>query len=522
MDRKDSSLKLKPSPPPYRSRSVPSSPSGRNSMPGSFEKFANGIKQNASTRQPLSVAPSPRKVVPVDGILFSTKGARKSWEGHIELKYRGSPKISFNPRKSLSSSDKLSSKEENKVQLSAKSLREENKVQNSSKKFATNGMLDDHQEPNKQATCLGKKSSGEVASSGLHGNLVKIFPSGKRSEYGSDSWASLPSSLAKLGKEVSRRRDAAQAAAIDSLQEAAVNDRLLQCLSIYSELNSSAKEDDPQPAVEQFLALHATLNSSRLAAASLAKTIPISSSPEHNKSHPEEALRVSSEKRKQAAHWVQAALATNLSSFSAYSKQPVSTLTVSSTAETPKSNSGNQSIVVLENSTRNSYSKPQIKPRQPVASKLFASGALRRQGDGPVDAPKSQSSLPPPPSEWVRGSGLNEAVGLAELLEHESQDWFLSFVERFLNADVDASALSGNGQIVGMLTQLKNVNDWLDEIGSGGGGEEMPHVSSATIDNLRKKIYEYLLTHVESAAAALGSGAQPLPESIATRSKVRR
>jgi hypothetical protein len=33
-------------------------------------------------------------------------------------------------------------------------------------------------------------------------------------------------------------------------------------------------------------------------------------------------------------------------------------------------------------------------------------------------------------------------------------------------------------------------------------------VSSETVDRLRKKIYEYLLTHVESAAAALGGASQ--------------
>ena len=34
-----------------------------------------------------------------------------------------------------------------------------------------------------------------------------------------------------------------------------------------------------------------------------------------------------------------------------------------------------------------------------------------------------------------------------------------------MDADVDISALSDNGQISGMLTQLKRVNDWLDKMG---------------------------------------------------------
>ena len=35
-----------------------------------------------------------------------------------------------------------------------------------------------------------------------------------------------------------------------------------------------------------------------------------------------------------------------------------------------------------------------------------------------------------------------------------------------MDADVDISAFSDNGQITGMPTQLKRVNDWLDEMGS--------------------------------------------------------
>ena len=35
-----------------------------------------------------------------------------------------------------------------------------------------------------------------------------------------------------------------------------------------------------------------------------------------------------------------------------------------------------------------------------------------------------------------------------------------------MDADVDISALSDNGQITGMLAQFKRVNDWLDEMGS--------------------------------------------------------
>jgi hypothetical protein len=77
-----------------------------------------------------------------------------------------------------------------------------------------------------------------------------------------------------------------------------------------------------------------------------------------------------------------------------------------------------------------------------------------------------------------------------------------------------------------MLPQLKHVNDWLSEIGEpaetlsppppvtadADGEAAVPQengprgVPEETIERLRKKIYEYLLTNVDSASAVLGGG----------------
>lgn len=290
--------------------------------------------------------------------------------------------------------------------------------------------------------------------------------------------------------------------------------------SIYSELTTSAKEDNPQPAVEQFLALHANLNNARLVADSLSKITPAGSSPDREETPSEEVLKVTSERRKQAASWVQAALATNLSSFAVFSKESSSTsVPASASSQNQKNASANQPILVLDNSTKNGTTKSQGKIRHTVGSKVGTSpGTPRRVGDGSAISQKPQAQ---PLPEWIRGDGLYETVDLAEMLRLQSQDWFLGFVERFLDADVDTSALSDNGQISGMLTQLKSVNDWLDGIGSNTDAEEATAVSEETIDRLRKKIYEYLLTHVESAAAALGGGSQSSPR-IQTDTKVRK
>ncbi|TXG72789.1 hypothetical protein EZV62_001368 [Acer yangbiense] len=622
----------------FSSRSIPSSPTSCYSLPTSFEKFANGIKQQskikgsdkaimkgASVEKASSVrgaSPTGRRVPViknlVQGFEFGAKALRKSWEGNLEVKTRENSKLraakhdprldarsTSAPRKSTSS-ERLPSKEENKHQISTKSSKEDNKVQISSKKVTSNGVLDDQEKPNKQRMSIGRKS-GDSNNNGFPGNLVKVPINSKRLTDGSVSWSALPSSLAKLGKEVMKHRDAAQIAAIEAMQEASAAESLLRCLStskvvgmveadytaqsavadllakrcsikirfssfgvrkeiwdsmiwalafylgfisggikkvdfedrrtleipklkkivkgvdkrgrfgsinLYSVLTSSAKEDNPQPAVEQFLTLHSSLNNSRMIADSLSKMIPVGSSPDHEENPSEEALKVTSERRKHAASWVQAALATNLSPFSVFSKEPTSTTIPSAApAQGIKILTGSQPILVLGNSTKNASAKTQVKPRPTVVSKLVASGALRRPGDGPAIAQKAQAQ---PLPDWFRGDGLDEAVDMAEMLRMESQDWFLGFVEKFLDADVDSSTLSDNGQIAGMLTQLKSVNDWLDEIGLRKDEGEAPHVSAETIDRLRKKIYEYLLTHVESAAAALGSGSQPSPQIRAT------
>ncbi|KAJ0093638.1 hypothetical protein Patl1_26484 [Pistacia atlantica] len=422
------------------SRSIPSSPTSCYSLPTSFEKFANGVKQHSKIKgldkatpwvgsvekasSLRAASPTTRKVPVIKNIVqgfeLGAKALRKSWEGNMEA-----------PRKSTSS-ERLPSKEENKV-ISAKSSKEENKFQVSTKKVPANGTLDDQEKSNKLRTTIGRKS-GELNNNGLPGNLVKVPINSKRLTDGSVSWTALPSSLSKLGKT----------AAIEAMQEASAADSLLRCLSLYSELTSSAKEDNPQPAVEQFLTLHSSLNNARMIADSLSKIIPTGSSPDHEENPSEEALKIASDRRKHAASWVQAALATNLSSFSVFSKDPSSTLVP------PLASALGQKI---------------------FGSKLVASGALRRPGDGPASGQKAQVQ---PLPDWKRGDGLDEAVDLAEMLQMESQDWFLGFVERFLDADVDTSSLSDNGQIAGMLTQLKSVNDWLDKISTSKDEEGTP------------------------------------------------
>ncbi|CAN6908427.1 unnamed protein product [Brassica oleracea] len=394
------------------------------------------------------------------------------------------------PRKSTSS-EKLPSKQE-RANVFAKSSKEQSKTQ-STKKVESTGVVetkDKTSKPKSTSTTVDKRSTAE---NGLPGSLVKVPVNSKRLAYASTQWSSLPSSLSRLGQEVLRHRDAAQVVAIEAMQEASASESLLQCLIMYNELMSTAKEDDPLPVVEQFLKLHSSLKNVQIVTESLSRLVSSKSSPEHEENRSEEAVKAALEKQKLAASWVQAALVTNLSAFSVYSTKPAA--------------SKSKPVIILESQGNNATSKPRgnVQNRPTVASKLVAQGMIRKSSQKATTVAAGSES---PPPKWVKGNGLNEANELAEKLQTVSQDWFLGFVERFLDADVveTSSNLSDNGQIAGMLSQLKSVNDWLDEIGSKEDGEGLQEVAKETIDGLRKKIYEYLLTHVESAAAALGGG----------------
>ncbi|KAG2320101.1 hypothetical protein Bca4012_053589 [Brassica carinata] len=493
------------------SKSIPSSPTSCYSLPTSFAKFSNGIKKQQQVlsergRSHLRVeSPSVGKKLPmvknfVQGIEFGAKALRKSWEGNLDIrssdnstrqklaKRDSTPdaRSSTAPRKSTSS-EKLPSKQE-RANVFAKSSKEHSKTQ-PTKRVETSGIVVDTKDKQSKpkSTSKGKKSKS-TAENGLPGNLVKISVNSKRLAASSIQWSSLPSSLSRLGQEVLRHRDAAQAVAIEAMQEASASESLLQCLIMYNNLLSAAKGDDPLP-VEQFLKLHSGLKNVQTVTESLSRLISsTSSSPECEDNRSEEAVKAAAKKQKLAASWVQAALVTNLSAFSVYSTKPAA--------------SKSKPAIILES--------PGDKPRRPtIGSKLVAQGMIRKHRENSSSSQKANTiaaGSESPPLNWMKGNGLNEAADLAEKLQTVSQDWFLSFVERFLDADVVETTLSDNGQVAGMLSQLKSVNDWLDEIGTKEDEEGLQEVSKETIERLRKKIYEYLLTHVESAAAALGGG----------------
>lgn len=102
------------------------------------------------------------------------------------------------PRKSIS--ERTTNKEETKV-ASVKQSKQENNGQITTKKVTSNGDMSDTDKPTKKKTSsVGKRLSGDAASPVFPANMVKVSLSNRRLTDATVSWASLPSSLGKLGK----------------------------------------------------------------------------------------------------------------------------------------------------------------------------------------------------------------------------------------------------------------------------------------------------------------------------------
>ncbi|KAF0901110.1 hypothetical protein E2562_037967 [Oryza meyeriana var. granulata] len=516
-------------------RSTPSSPTSVYSLPASFERFSSDIKQRTKTKGADKSSPSRLSLLEkAASVLKATTAGRKSSAGNLlsstVLSTESGPKAlrrSWEGKadaKSKGNSDSKSAKADKKSEIRSTSTprrkplaeekplhKDDSKIQTPPRKSSASAPSDDSDKIVNKPSSPMRRVSGVLSNPNIT-NLVKIASNSKKLTDASTSWTALPTSLAKLGKELLKYRDAAQMAAVEAIQEASAAENLLRCLSSYAEVSSAAEEQNPQPAVEQFLALHAAMSRATVVAGSLTKaaatstgTSPDRSTASEAAAVDEESLAIAAERRRRAASWVGAGLATDLSAFSLYNLKP------------PPASVGSSLAVVLVDES--------AKPAATKASPPAKSRLSPAKGKGRVGPVAAAVAAPVPPPEWERGGGAEERGELARRLGEEARGWFLAFVERFLDADVAAAAPWDRDRAARMLPQLKRVNDWLSEIAkptepppvppsdadgdetggapavANGGGSTVPE---ETIERLRKKIYEYLLTNVDSAASVLG------------------
>ncbi|CAM6025514.1 unnamed protein product [Sphagnum balticum] len=322
-------------------------------------------------------------------------------------------------------------------------------------------------------------------------------------------WGSLPGSLASLGKKALQTRDAASVAAAEALQEASAAESVLRSLSMFAQLCSSAKTEFPQQSVEQFLSLYQSLKHAAVVADALTSARSnLDTAAEAPKENSSGKAQDVADKSHHATEWVNAALSSDLASFSLQSEE--------GGARSSVKKATNQQFMVMVDGAP--CSLPRVRSPSPSLTTRCASAtpSSPKARTALSSGKEVKAPLPSIASPWVKGKGMMEIAELAKQLETDAQRWFLEFMEGALDngfqvankgyeegADIVMSQQE-NCHIAGILSQLKRVNDWLDQVGV---------VENAVLDaklvdtkaRLKKKIYDYLLQHVESAASALAN-----------------
>ncbi|VVB04291.1 unnamed protein product [Arabis nemorensis] len=242
--------------------------------------------------------------------------------------------------------------------------------------------------------------------------------------------------LAKLVKEAMQRRNFAAKAAARALEEANANECIIRCLSKFSELSSASKVENPLRIINQFLTIYEhVMNYNQMA----------------NSTASENSLCSSSDQQNPISLWVEAALATNLD------------------------------VVSLVKGRNNNESPLSVKKSMPTHL-------------SPRPSTKTDNIV----GMWTDIDGLKETAKFAVNLQSEMQTWFIGFVDESLdNKNAAARPLDGSS-IAAVLSQLKQVNEWLDRVVSSQQDRENQIATMDKIERLKRKIYGFVIHHVGS------------------------
>ncbi|KAL6569729.1 hypothetical protein OROMI_014243 [Orobanche minor] len=316
------------------------------------------------------------------------------------------------------------------------------------------------------------KSSDDVI---FPSNVNKVTNSSKNWSDSMMFWNSLPSAIRDLGKETRSFRNVTFAAAVHALEEASIYEGVLQCMR---KLCESSQNDSSGSLVEQFLNLHDSMKKAAKVISSLINVVKTPNSKVDNDFSSCFTLQ-------DATLWVQAAVRTNLSEFSLYTKggencnsssKKCHHVVIIDNNPPEKLDNENQSPQE-KNSPANHKSKPVPKVRELSShtKRCYSNAKVANAGH----------------EKWSEGSGLRHVDILVRKLISSSRGWFLEYLENCLNNGFGAKKNRDDDYKVAVLGQLKSVNQWLDEAfqEEGSGGERIP--------KLRKKIYGFLLDHVD-------------------------
>ncbi|XP_040382263.1 uncharacterized protein LOC102713756 [Oryza brachyantha] len=315
----------------------------------------------------------------------------------------------------------------------------------------------------RESSCMAATPQSASASSGIKWCENNVM------------WSSLSSSLMKYGKEAVKQRDMALQAVLDGLLEASTTEKLIKCLSTYSELQSD-KEDDPKELIDRFLKFSQELDHAIFIAQSQTKIRQVKacgSNPTSSTST-KAALKAALDRKQSAILWIRAAIEADLSPFSSYTRP----------TEPPK-------LLLSE-------SKP--------VTPLFCCSKPKCNCNKRTSRKTSDGSS--------EGSNMNAAMDLAIALRSECNCWFLKYIDKFLD-DIESETVYApcDSQVAGLLQQLKRVDDWLNRVvrhdrmlsidRSNKDSMFSEEEENDACERVRRKIYGALLRHVQYAAMAL-------------------
>lgn len=258
---------------------------------------------------------------------------------------------------------------------------------------------------------------------------------------------------------------------------------------MFAELCESSQSDSPGPVVEFFLNLYQSMQK----AAKVIDAFTHTSSPDLKATTcGSQCLSPKAYKtfaNKDSTLWVQAAVETNLSKFCLFKTQGKKEIL----------NGEKCHYVVLENTPNQTMSVdhiPQSKksPRYDHGD-FLSDGSARGMQSSSRRRLSATKIMNTEREVWSKGSGLKDAANLAGKLLLVSHGWFLKYLEDSLDHGFRLRGEEGKVDNACLLGQLKRVNQWLDD--SVGDGNEVDE----RIEGLKKKLYGFLLEHVDSTAA---------------------
>ncbi|KAF3452656.1 hypothetical protein FNV43_RR03089 [Rhamnella rubrinervis] len=446
---------------------------GRNSVSSESaakSRFGSSVKDNGG---------SPVKKTVNEGLdirRLSLDSARRAWDYNPTSKNTAQVTTSRFKSKQVTADKKTSREHDSSVKcpsLSNLPLKTKNEI------FPT---MTTNKTPKKDL-----KSSLEVT---IPNRLIKVPLCFKTWSEQKISWDVMPAAINDLGKQAVHHRNAAFLAAVRSLEEASAVESVIHCMCVLAEVCESSQKASAGELVQKFLELNQSLLSAAMVVSSLLNSRPLDSKPSSysNEQHwLPDTCKISA--RKNATSWVKAAVETNLSKFNLFRIED----------KCEVRNGEKCHFVVLEKASAELNSE-NVSPGSKQSPRNHGS-SLSDSNSKSIPSSSRQflstrRKLSTEREESLKGSKLKEAATLADKLLLVSRQWFLKYLEDSLTMGFGLKRMKGGSETASLLRQLKKVNQWLDDLVTGGIQED------ERIEDLRKKLYRFLLEHVDSAVVS--------------------